>query len=193
MQGVCWVLTLEPANVFFLFLDLDVIRNHVCELCVNTSLLEVALQESLQVLIQVFERRTSVQALSRPVLLGRLGVGKLRLRKVRDFLDLEKTVLGNALDQEGTVPGLLNSHVNACREAGLVVTVQRVGFTVRGSDTVLGVLSNTTTVGSVGGLVATFVVQFTTKSSVIEIILLAQVLEIGNGKSEADPIGKMLY
>lgn len=47
--------------------------------------------------------------------------------------------------------------------------------------------------GLVGSLVATFVVQFTTESSVIEVILLAEVLEVGNSKSEANPVGEKMF
>ena len=181
------MLTVEPANVFLLLLDLDVIRNHVCEFCVDASLLKVALQESLQVLVQVLEWRASIEALSGPVLLGSLGVRKIGLRKVRDLLDLEETILCDRLDQNGTVSGLLDGHVNARREARLEVTVQGVIFTIGGSDTVLSVLSNAAA-GLVSGLVTTLILRLIAKGSVIEIVLFAQVLKVGNGESETDPM-----
>lgn len=116
-------LTLEPANVFLLLLNLDIVRDHVGKLSVNTPLLEETLQESLQVLIQVLKRRTSVEALSSPVLLGSLGVGKVGLLEVGNLLDLEETVLGDCLDQKSAVAGLLDGDVDAGREAGLDITV----------------------------------------------------------------------
>lgn len=185
------MLTVEPANVFLLLLDLDVIRNHVCEFCVDASLLKVALQESLQVLVQVLEWRASIEALSGPVLLGSLGVRKIGLRKVRDLLDLEETILCDRLDQNGTVSGLLDGHVNARREARLEVTVQGVIFTIGGGDTVLSVLSNAAA-GLVSGLVTTLILHLVVKGSVIKIVLFAQVLKVGNGESETDPMNACL-
>lgn len=181
------MLTLEPANVFLLLLNLDVVRDHVGELSVNTTLLKVTLQESLQVLIQVLEWRASVEALSSPVLLSSLGVGKVGLLEVRNLLDLEETVLRDGLDQKGTVAGLLDGDVDTGREAGLDVALQGVHLTVGGSDAVLGMLRDVTRAALVGSLVATLIVQLVTKS-VVELFLLGQVLEVGDGEGEADPV-----
>lgn len=180
-------LTLEPANVFLLLLNLNVIGDHVGKLCVDTPLVQIALQEALQVLIQVLKRRTSVQALSSPVLLGSLCVSKFRLVEVGDLLDLEQTVLGDGLDQKSAIAGLLDSHVDTRREAGLHVTVQGVNITVGGSDTVLGMLGNITARALVGRLVS-IVVHLVRKSSVIEILLFAQILKVGNGEGETDSV-----
>lgn len=180
-------LTLEPANVFLLLLNLNVIGDHVGKLCVDTPLVQVALQEALQVLVQVLERRTCVQTLSCPVLLGSLGVGKVRLVEVRDLLNLEQTVLGDGLDQKSAVAGLFDSHVDTRREARLHVTFQGVNVTVGGSDTVLSVLGNVTARALVGRLVSV-VVHLVRKSSIIEILLFAQVLKVGNGEGEADSV-----
>ena len=52
------------------------------------------------------------------------------------------------------------------------------------------ILMASTTMGLVGSLVATSIVQFTTKSSVVKVVQLTEVLEVDNSKSEADPVGK---
>lgn len=181
-------LTLEPANVFLLLLDLDVVGDHVGKLCVNASLLEVTLEVALEVLIQVLEGRTSVEALSSPVLLSGLGVGQVGLREVRNFLNLEEAILSNGLDQESTVAGLLNGDVDTCREARFDVAVQLIQLTVGGSDTVLGVLlRNAASAALVSGLVA-IEVHLVSESAIVEVFLLAQVLEVGDGESETNPM-----
>jgi hypothetical protein len=187
-------LTLEPANVFLLLLDLNVVGNHVGELGVDASLLEVALEEGLQVLVKVLERRTSVEALSGPVLLGSLGVGEVGLGEVRHLLDLEETILGNGLDQERTVAGLFDGDVDTSRKAGLHITVQIVHFAVSRSNAILGVLSNSTggTATLVSGLVA-LEVHLIGESAVIEILLFAQVLKVGDREGESDPVRRWKY
>src|SRR5699024_7688096 len=85
------------------------------------------------------------------------------------------------------VARLLDSHVDTRREARLHVTVQGVNVTVGGSDTVLGVLGNVTARALVDRLVS-IVIHFVRKSSVIEIFLFAQVLEVGNGEGETDSV-----
>lgn len=177
--------TLEPANVLLLLLNLDVVGDHVGKLSVDAPLVEVALEEGLQVLIEVLEGRTSVHALSGPVLLGSLSVGQVGLVEVGDLLNLEQAVLSNSLDQEGAVAGLLNGDVDTGREARLKVAVQFISLAVSGSDTVFGVLRDVARAALVDGLVATEVHLI--ESSVIEVLLLAQVLKVGDGEGEADP------
>lgn len=177
--------TLKPANVLLLLLNLDVVGDHVGKLSVDAPLVEVALEEGLQVLIEVLEGRTSVHALSGPVLLGSLSVGQVGLVEVGDLLNLEQAVLSNSLDQEGAVAGLLNGDVDTGREARLKVAVQFISLAVSGSDTVFGVLRDVARAALVDRLVATEVHLI--ESSVIEVLLLAQVLKVGDGEGEADP------
>lgn len=179
-------LTLEPADIFLLFLDLDIVRNDVGELSVDASFLEVSLNVALQVLIEVLERRTGIQALSSPVLLGGLGMGQVGLVEVGDLLDLENTILSNSLDQQSTGSGLLNSHVDTGREAGLQVTVQVViQLAVGGSHAVLSVRRDVTRrTALVDWLV--LVIQLIGESGIVEVLLLTQVLKVRNGESDTD-------
>lgn len=84
-----------------------------------------------------------------------------------DLLDLEDTVLDDSLDEQGTVVGLLNSDVNASREAGLGVLK------------VLGALL-------LVALVIVLVVQVIGQGGVIKVLLLTDVLDVGDGEADAD-------
>lgn len=179
-------LTLEPANVFLLLLHLDVVGDHVGELGVNASLLEITLHESLQVLIEVLEGWAGVQALAGPVLLGSLSVGQIGLGEVGDLLDLEQTVLSDSLDQKGAGAGLLDGDVHASGEAGLQVAVQVIQLAIGGSDAVLGVLGHVTGAALVGRLVTGLEIHLV-EGGIVKVLLLGQVLKVGNGESEADP------
>lgn len=115
-------------------------------------------------------------------------MGEVGLGEVRDLLDLEDAVLGDGLDQEGTGTRLLNSHVDAAREAGLKVPIQVfVQFAVGGRDAVLRVGANTAGLAAlVNGVGGTLVVHLVRKSRVIPLLLLGQVLEVGNGEGDTD-------
>lgn len=173
-------LTLEPADVFLLLLDLDVVGNHVGKLGVDAALLKVALKVGLQILVQVLERRTGVKTLPSPVLLSGDSVGQVGLGEEGDFLNLEQAVLGKGLNKEGTVSGLLDGDIYARREARFQVLLLTVG---RG-DTVLRVLSKVSASTLVRGLVA-FEVHSIGKA--VQVIVFAQVLEVRNGERKADP------
>jgi hypothetical protein len=54
---------LQPANVLLLLLDIDVFRDEHSEIGINTPLVEVVLEESLQVLVELGEGRAAVHLL----------------------------------------------------------------------------------------------------------------------------------
>jgi len=54
---------LQPAKVLLLLLDIDVLRNEDGEIGVDTPLVEVGLEESLQVLVELREGRARVHLL----------------------------------------------------------------------------------------------------------------------------------
>jgi hypothetical protein len=154
--------TLQPADVLLLLLDGDIVRNHSGKLGVDAAVLNVTVPEALEVLIKVLKGRAGVEALAIPVLLGGLGLGELGLGEVRDFLDLEHTVLDDGLDEESTVVGLLNGDVDTGREAGVGV----VHFLVT--------------------LLAFLEIHLIGQRGVIEVFLLTDVLDVGDGEADAD-------
>ena len=79
-----------------------------------------------------------------------------------NLLDLEDTVLNDGLDQEGAVAGLLDGDVNAGGEAGL------------------GLLELLST------LVLVLEVQLIAEGGIVEFVLLADVLDVGDGEADAD-------
>ena len=54
---------LQPAEVLLLLLDVDVLGNEDGEISVNTTLIEVGLEESLEVLVKLGEGRAGVHLL----------------------------------------------------------------------------------------------------------------------------------
>jgi hypothetical protein len=91
---------LQPANVLLLLLDIDVFRDEHGEVGVNASLVEVVLEESLQVLVELGEGRAGVHLLGGEGLVGNLGLGEVGGGQVSDGLDLEGTAVGHKVDTE---------------------------------------------------------------------------------------------
>jgi hypothetical protein len=91
---------LQPANVLLLLLHVDVLRNEYSEISVNASLVEVVLEESLQVLVELGEGRAGVHLLGGEGLVGNLGLGEVGGGQVSDGLDLEGTAVGHKVDTE---------------------------------------------------------------------------------------------
>lgn len=186
VQQIQRLLTLEPGNVFFLLLNLDIIRDHSSQFGIDASLLEIPVQERLQGFVQVPERRTRINALSSPVLLGSLGVGKVGLGEVREILDLEVAVLNDGLDQKGALAGFLDGDVDTGREVGFV-RFESIHATIGRGETVLGVLGRSTVgVSLVDGSVA---VEILIGQSVVikHVLLFGQVPDVGDGEVKTDP------
>lgn len=149
-------------GVLLLLLDRDVVRDHGSQLGIDATVLDVAVPETLEVLVEVLERRAGVEALAIPVLLSSLSLGKLSLGKVGDFLDLENAVLDDGLNEEGAFGGLLNSDVDASGEARL------------------GVLEILIV------LLDVLVIHIIAEGGLIEVFLFADVLDVGDGEADAD-------
>jgi hypothetical protein len=91
------------------------------------------------------------------------------------------------LDQQRTTVGLLDGDVHPGREAGLC-KVSPLAVSLR--DAVLGVLGNGALTSTlVDGLVALVALEIhlIAQAGVIEVLLLAQVLDIGDGERNANP------
>jgi hypothetical protein len=91
---------LQPANVLLLLLDIDVFRDENGEIGVNAPLIEVVLEESLQVLVELGEGRAAVHLLGGEGLVGDLGLGEVGGGQVSDGLDLEGAAVGHKVDAE---------------------------------------------------------------------------------------------
>lgn len=163
-------LTLQPPNVLLLLLEGNVVGDHVLELDVQTTLLEVTAPEGDQVRVEVLSRRTGVETLASPVLLSGVGVGDLRILEVGDLLDLKIAILNDGLDQQGTVLGLLDSDVDAGGECGR----QDLVFTL----------------GVAAFLALALQVALVGKSFVGELVpgILGDVVNVGDGEGNADTI-----
>lgn len=81
-----------------------------------------------------------------------------------NLLDLEDTVLDDGLDQESAVAGLLNGDIDAGGEAGL------------------GLLE------LFGALVLVLEIQLVAEGGIVEFVLLADVLDVGDGEADANAI-----
>lgn len=93
---------LQPAKVLLLLLHVDVLGNEDGEVGVNTTLVEVGLEESLEVLVKLGEGRARVHLLGGEGLVGDLGLGKVGGGEVGDGLDLEGTAVGDEVDAESS-------------------------------------------------------------------------------------------
>jgi hypothetical protein len=91
---------LQPANVLLLLLDVDVLRNEHSEIGVDAPLVEVVLEESLQVLVELGEGRAGVHLLGGEGLVGDLGLGEVGGSQVSNGLDLEGAAVRHKVDAE---------------------------------------------------------------------------------------------
>lgn len=165
-------LTLQPSDVFLLLLIGNVVGDHVLELDVQTTLLQVAAPECNQLRVEVLSGGTGVEALAGPVLLGGLGVGGGGVLEVRDLLDLEIAILDDGLDQQSAVIGLLDSDVDASREGGRQDFILAVGVAA-----LLGL-----------GLVVTLIAQGFVRKLIRGI--LGDVVNVGDGKGNTNAAQK---
>jgi hypothetical protein len=92
---------LQPAEVLLLLLHIDVLGNEDGEIGINTPLVEVGLEESLEVLVELREGRAGVHLLRGKGLVGDLGLRQVGGGQVSDGLDLECAAVGDEVDAEG--------------------------------------------------------------------------------------------
>jgi hypothetical protein len=117
---------LQPAKVFLLLLDIDVLGDEDGEIGVDAPLVEVGLEESLQVLVELREGRAGVHLLGGQRLVGDLGLGEVGGGQVSDGLDLECAAVGNEVDAKGArvlLAGSRDQNVDVGRECGLGVVL----------------------------------------------------------------------
>lgn len=165
--GIDGKLTVQPTDILLLLLESNVVGDHVLELEVQTTLLEVAAPESNQLRVKVLSRGAGVKALASPVLLSSVGIGDFGVGEVGDLLDLEVAVLDNGLDEESTVVGLLDGDVEASGEG------RRENFVLALGLVLLGLILALVAESLVGQVVHR---------------VLGQVVDVGNGEGDADAV-----
>jgi hypothetical protein len=118
---------LQPANVLLLLLHVDVLRNEHSEIGVDTPLVEVVLKESLQVLVELGERRAGIHLLGGEGLVGDLGLREVGGGQVSDGLDLEGAAVGHKVDAECAgvlLAGARDQDVDVGRECRVGVVLE---------------------------------------------------------------------
>lgn len=167
---------LEPSKVLLLLLGIDVIRDKGSQSLVDATLLEEALHQHLQVLVEAAEGRSGVDV---GTLLGGLGgvdASNLGVLVEEHVVDLDLAIAGGGIDVEGAVglAGLLDQdgEVDGCASLLIDITLEAV----------VGVLLLVGLEGLLG-----------------ELILLEHVLgvgvevgDVGDGEANGDPEGKLL-
>jgi hypothetical protein len=117
---------LQPAKVLLLLFDVDVLGNEDSEVGVDASLVEVGLEKSLEVLIELREGRARVHLLGGEGLVGDLSLGEVGGGEMSDGLDLESAAVGNKVDAKNAsvlLAGLRDQDVDVGRECGLGVVL----------------------------------------------------------------------
>lgn len=117
---------LQPANVLLLLLNINVLGNEDGKIGVDTPLVEVGLEESLELLVELREGRAGVHLLGGEGLVGDLGLGEVGGVEVGDGLDLEGTAVGYEVDAEGTgvlLAGARDQDVDVGGESGVGVVL----------------------------------------------------------------------
>ena len=100
----------QPPDVFALLLHINVVRHKDSQRLRDTTVLEEALHQHLQILIEGSERRAGVDVGAALRSLGRLGAGDGRILKVEDVVDGDVAALGGRVDGQGALAlaGLLD-------------------------------------------------------------------------------------
>lgn len=97
---------LQPSHVLLLLLVVNVVWDEESKLSVDSTLIQVALEEDLEVLVEVAEWWSGIDATALPVGLGGLGVGESGGLVVVDVVNHEHTVLGDSVNLESSGVGL---------------------------------------------------------------------------------------
>lgn len=148
----------EPPEVLLLLLHVKVVGNKEGKGLVDATVLEVALHEDLEILVKGTKWRARVDSLGSVLGLGAVTVGELGVVVVEHVVDNNGAVLGNSVDVEGTLAGLLNDNVETDGSAAVLTHVLLV----------LGTL-------------------LVTESRVLVEHARLVVLEVGDGKGDGDP------
>lgn len=167
---------LEPAEVLLLLLGIDVVGDKGGQGLVDATLLEEALHQHLQVLVEAAKGRAGVDV---GALLGGLGgvdASDFGVLVEEHVVDLDLAVAGGGVDVEGAVglAGLLDEDGEVDGSAGLLVDVALEG--------VVGVLLLVGLEGLLGELV------------LLEHVLgvRVEVCDVGDGEADGDSEGKIV-
>jgi len=168
----------EPAKVLLLLLYVHVVGDEQSKRLVDAAVLKVPLHEDLEVLVESAERWAGVDGLGG---VGRLGAGGMRQLGVLvevHVLDNDGAILGDRLDADRALAGLLDHNVQAAPDGSILGT----GLLV--VELLLEVL----------GLAAVLRLALTGKLLICEraVLLVGLVLvavEIGDGEGDGDPVG----
>lgn len=98
---------LQPPRILLLLLDINILRHKQRQRRVNPPDVQVLLQQTLDLLVQLLERRARVQCRGfvADELRGRFGGQGFVVGEVRDGLDGEDTGVGYEVDAEGALEG----------------------------------------------------------------------------------------
>lgn len=163
----------QPEQVLLLLLHVNVVGDEDGQGLVDAALVQVALEQHLEILVEVSVGRPHVQVLTLVGGVGRLGIGVGGVGVVVDVVDDDHAVLGDRLDGERAPVLLLDDDVDAGGEG------VRFAFDVQG---VLGF-----EVLAVAGVVDVF---FVDHGVVLEFVAVGVVgVEVGDGEGDADSEG----
>lgn len=165
----------QPAEVLVLLLDVDVVGHKDGQRLGDAALLEEALHEDLQVLVEGAKRRAWVDVGALLGGLGGLGAGELGVGVVVQVLDDNVAVLGGGVDAEGAgLAGLLDDDGQVDGRGRLLVHVGLVHL-------VLGVLR--LALARLGGLHLVADVLVLLEAGLVGV----KVVDVGNGEGNGDP------
>lgn len=103
--------TVQPAKVFLLLLDINVLRQELCQCAVDATGVQVALNDSLNLLIQLLEWWARVSSLGR--LANDLGgVLRGRLGDVRKLVDDDVAINCGQIELERTLACALDKNID---------------------------------------------------------------------------------
>lgn len=175
----------QPADVLVLLLDINIVGHKDSQGLRNTTLLEEALHQHLEVIIQAAEGRARVHLSALLGLLGALGMSELGVLEIEDVLDEESAVTGGGVDVESglALSRLLDDNGHADGGGGtLVELIVLLHLLLCGSGA-------RSTLGLNVGLIVVVLDEVIIKLLVFEstIIVRVEIVNIGNREADSDP------
>lgn len=162
-----------------MLLSRKVLWDDVGQFSIEPTLLQVAIEHRLEILIEVVEDRAGVLSVAEPVLLSSLSTGEFSVGKVGNLEDFESAVLSGGLDEQSTFALLLDSDVHTDRQALRGAVMESL---VGRGDLVFGVDAHSLARLS---LVRRCMLAEITFGKVIK-VLLGDVLKVGDGECSAN-------
>jgi hypothetical protein len=170
----------QPAHIFTLLFDVDVVGDEDGEGLVNAPFLEEALHNDLQVIVEATKWRARINVGAALSSLGRLDLCNGGILEIEEVLNDNIAVLGGGVDVEGasSLAGLLDEDGQVDGRGGLLV------------ELLLGVLVQVL----LGALARTLLTRAGQVLSQVLLILESGILvvgvvvgDIGDGEADSDP------